>query len=123
MQHLEVSGAVRHIYIYVVRQLRVNFVSKYRVTDKSLRDFRPLWYSSRDGHAEGRHVNRGRDIPNFLSYLTGSRYIHPWCLSWLLRSRVWKFRRDLRITLYIYSSLLHKRNREVLNSVYLKHIL
>ena len=23
MQHLEVSGAVRHIYIYVVRQLRV----------------------------------------------------------------------------------------------------
>ena len=25
MQHLEVSGAVRHIYIYVVRQLRVNF--------------------------------------------------------------------------------------------------
>ena len=24
MQHLEVSGAVQHIYIYVVRQLRVN---------------------------------------------------------------------------------------------------
>ena len=24
MQHLEVSGAVRHIYIYVIRQLKVN---------------------------------------------------------------------------------------------------
>jgi hypothetical protein len=26
MQRLEVSGAVRHIYIYVVRRLRVNSV-------------------------------------------------------------------------------------------------
>ena len=32
---------------------------------KSLRDFRPLRYSSRDGHAEGEHVNRGRDTPSF----------------------------------------------------------
>ena len=31
----------------------------------SLRDFRPLPYSSRDGHAEGEHVNRGRDTPSF----------------------------------------------------------
>jgi hypothetical protein len=38
---------------------------KYRVTHKSLRDFRPLRYSSRDGHAEGQHVNRGRDTPSF----------------------------------------------------------
>ena len=30
----------------------------YRVIDKSLRDFRPLRYSSRDGHAEGEHANR-----------------------------------------------------------------
>ena len=30
---------------------------KYRVIHKSLRDFRPLRYSSRDGHAEGEHVN------------------------------------------------------------------
>ena len=29
------------------------------------RDFRPLRYSSRDGHAEGEHVNRGRDTPSF----------------------------------------------------------
>ena len=31
----------------------------------SLRNFRPLWYSSRDGHAEGEHVNRGTDTPSF----------------------------------------------------------
>ena len=37
----------------------------YRVIHKSLRDFRPLQYSSRDGHAEGEHVNRGRDTPLF----------------------------------------------------------
>ena len=38
---------------------------KYRVIHKSLRDFRPLRYSSRDGHPEGEHVNRGRDTPSF----------------------------------------------------------
>jgi hypothetical protein len=38
---------------------------KYRVIHKSLRDFRPQRYSSRDGHAEGEHINRGRDTPNF----------------------------------------------------------
>ena len=37
----------------------------YRVIHKSLRDFRPLRYSSRDGHAEGEHVNRGREAPYF----------------------------------------------------------
>jgi hypothetical protein len=37
----------------------------YRVIHKSLRDFRPLRYSSRDGHAKGKHVNRGRDTPSF----------------------------------------------------------
>ena len=37
----------------------------YRVIHKSLWDFRPLRYSSRDGHAEGEHVNRGRDTPSF----------------------------------------------------------
>jgi len=37
----------------------------YRVIYKSLRDFRPLWYSSRDGHTEGEHVNRGRNTPSF----------------------------------------------------------
>ena len=43
-----------YIYIYI-----------YRVIHKSLRDFRPLRYSSRDGHAEGELVNRGRDTPPF----------------------------------------------------------
>ena len=38
---------------------------KYRVIHKSLRDLRPLLYSSRDGHAEGEHVNRGTDTQNF----------------------------------------------------------
>ena len=40
-------------------------VIKYRVIHKYLRDFRPLRYSSRDGHAEGDHVNRGRDTRSF----------------------------------------------------------
>ena len=39
--------------------------STYRVIRKSLRDFRSLRYSSRDGDAEGEHVNRGRDTPSF----------------------------------------------------------
>ena len=38
---------------------------KYRVLHKSVRDFRYLRYSSRDGHAEGEHINRGRDTPSF----------------------------------------------------------
>ena len=37
----------------------------YRVIQKSLRDFRPLRYSSRNGHAEREHVNTGRDTPSF----------------------------------------------------------
>ena len=53
-------------------------VVEYMVIHKSLRDFRPLRYSSRDGHAEGEHVNRERDTPKFLSYLTGPRYVQPW---------------------------------------------
>jgi hypothetical protein len=31
----------------------------------SLRDFRPLRYGNRDGHAEREHVNRWRDTPSF----------------------------------------------------------
>jgi hypothetical protein len=45
--------------------VNVATTEKYRVIHKSLRDFRPLRYSSRDGHAEGEHVNRGRDTPSF----------------------------------------------------------
>ena len=45
--------------------LKTKARKKYRVIHKSLRDFRPLRYSSRDGHAEGEHVNRGRDTQSF----------------------------------------------------------
>ena len=75
-----------HIYIYI---------SMYRAIHKSLRDFQPLRYGSRDGQAEGEHVNRGRDTPIFcptLQVLDMSTLLR---LSWLLRSRVRKFRRDL----------------------------
>ena len=41
----------------------------YRAIRKSLGDFRPLRHNSRDGHAEGEHVNRGRDTPNFSTTL------------------------------------------------------
>ena len=41
----------------------------YRVIHKSLRDFRPPRYGRRDGHAEGEHVNRGRDTPSFCTTL------------------------------------------------------
>ena len=44
-------------------------IRKYRVIHKSLRDFRPLRYSGRDGQAEGEHVNRGRDTPSFCPIL------------------------------------------------------
>jgi hypothetical protein len=37
----------------------------YKVIHKSLRDFRPLRYSSWNGHAEGELVNRGRDTQSF----------------------------------------------------------
>ena len=39
--------------------------TKYSVIRKSLRDFRPLRYSSRDGHAKREYVNRGRNTPSF----------------------------------------------------------
>jgi hypothetical protein len=48
---------------YNIREILVP--AKYRVIHKSLRDFRPLRYSSRDGHAEGEHFYRGRDTLSF----------------------------------------------------------
>ena len=39
--------------------------AQYRIIHKSLRDFRPLRCSSRDGHAQGEHVYRGRDTQSF----------------------------------------------------------
>jgi hypothetical protein len=37
---------------------------KHRLILMSFRDFRLLRYSSRYGHAEGEHVNRGKDTPS-----------------------------------------------------------
>ena len=51
-----------NIYIYIYIYIHTH---TYKVIRTPLLDFRPLRYSSRDGHAEGEHVNRGRDIPNF----------------------------------------------------------
>jgi hypothetical protein len=42
---------------------------KCRVIYKFFRDFRLLRYSSRDVHAEGENVNRGRDTPSFCTTL------------------------------------------------------
>ena len=50
---------------HFARKLGFSVKLKYRVIHKSLRDFRPLRYTSRDGHAEGEHVNRKRDTPSF----------------------------------------------------------
>jgi hypothetical protein len=56
----------RHSIIFQLPPSRSARYSLYTgFIHKSLRDFRPLRYSSRDGHAEGEHVNRGRDNPSF----------------------------------------------------------
>jgi hypothetical protein len=47
------------------------------VIHKSLWDVRPLWYSCRDGHAEGEHVNRGRDSQ--VSVLPYRCSLYPFC--------------------------------------------
>jgi len=52
-------------FLNICTNTHLNFAYIYRVIHKSLRDFRPLRYSSRNGHAEGEHVNRGRDTPSF----------------------------------------------------------
>ena len=51
------------MYIYIVPLSVILHI--HRVIHKSLRDFRSLLYRSRDGHAEGEHVNRRRDTPSF----------------------------------------------------------
>ena len=59
-------GTELDVYLTVQHELTIYQVGNiYRVIHKSLRDFRPLRYSSRDDHSEGEHVNRGRDTPSF----------------------------------------------------------
>jgi hypothetical protein len=60
----------------------------YSIIHKSLRDIRPLQYSSRDGHTEGERVNRGRDSPSSCPTLQVLDMSFLLCLCWLLRSRV-----------------------------------
>jgi hypothetical protein len=75
-------------------------VALYRVIRNFLQDVRHLQYSSWDGHAEGEHVNGKRSTPRFCPTLQVLDIPFLLCLSWLLCSWVWKFRRDLWITLY-----------------------
>ena len=86
---------------HLITSIQIKISSIYSVIRKSLRDFRPLRYISWDGHAEGEHVNRGRDTPSFCPTFFLLICSFLLCLSWLLRSRVRKFRRDLWITLYL----------------------
>jgi hypothetical protein len=48
-----------------LRSVLYKYYDLYRVIHKSLREFQPLRYRSRDDHTEGEHVNRGRDNPSF----------------------------------------------------------
>ena len=61
LQILLLAQHISGTTMLIIRSSRV----LYRVIHTSLRDFRPLRYSIRDGHAEGEHVNRGRDTPRF----------------------------------------------------------
>jgi len=60
-------GPKQVLKISLIETPRYNYT--YKVIHKSLREFRPLLYSSRDGHAEGVHFNRRRDNPSFCSTL------------------------------------------------------
>jgi len=64
------SGTLQEdVYTFMITPgriiLRMTTVLEYRIIRKSLRDFRRLRCSSRDGHAEGEHVSRGRDTQSF----------------------------------------------------------
>jgi hypothetical protein len=62
---MQQHGNMNKKYSPVSRITPMCTLKLYRVIYKSIRDFRPLRYSSRDGHAEGEHVNRGRGTPSF----------------------------------------------------------
>ena len=49
MQHLEVSGAVRHIYIYVIRRLKVN-VAKVQTSTYLIKHANMQAYGGVDVH-------------------------------------------------------------------------
>jgi hypothetical protein len=103
------------IYIYI------------QVIHKSLRDIRPLLYSSRDGHTEGKHVTRGRDTPIFCPTLQVLDSSFLLCLSWLLCSRFRKFRRDYDLpgwlsviswNIYLFLAIRHVNALQTMNSLH-----
>jgi hypothetical protein len=55
----DIQGVLRFVWIFIIRR-SVVIVLTYRVIHKPLRDFRPLRYSSRDGHAEGGMSTEGK---------------------------------------------------------------
>jgi hypothetical protein len=65
MLYSKVIAVCSQIHTKHINTLYRQNVELYRVIHKSFRDFRPLRYSSRDGHAQGERVNRGRDTPSF----------------------------------------------------------
>ena len=80
----------------------------YRVIHKSLRDFRTRLRNNQDRPGRKEHINRERERERErerdskfgeILYLLICSFLPS--LSWLLRSRVRKSRRDLWITLYI----------------------
>ena len=100
-----------YLYVNYVRvgPAQVEFCASqkwvYRVIHKSLWDFRPVGYSSRDGHAEGERVNRGTGTPSFCPTLQVLDMSTLLCLSWSLSSRVRKIQKNIRITLYTWSNI------------------
>ena len=77
-QNIKKNSKVSVLIQRFLERIPVIGMLMYKVIHKSLRDFRHLRYSNRGGHAEGEHVNRGRDTPYFCPNLTGARYVHPW---------------------------------------------
>jgi len=58
-----VKITMKMILVAVMTIFWVSMMNKlYRVIHKSLRDFRPLRYSSRDGHAEGSMSTEGETL-------------------------------------------------------------
>ena len=64
-----------YLTLSLLCKLIVN-TTKHRVIHKSLRDFRPLRYSSRDGHPEVEYVNRGTDTHIFCPNLQLPHMLH-----------------------------------------------
>jgi hypothetical protein len=76
------SLLINNILVLVWSEKKNNYGQLYRVIYKSRRDFRPLLYSSREGHAGGGGggCQQRERHSKFLSYLTGARYVHPWSI-------------------------------------------